>query len=59
VVQSNSDPITGQAAWYDLRVRVEKTQAGVTEPHPATLRLPPGLSAPPHLLRFNASGPVR
>ncbi len=21
---SNSDPITGQAAWYDLRVRVEK-----------------------------------
>jgi anaerobic selenocysteine-containing dehydrogenase len=22
---SNSDPITGQAAWYDLRVRIEKT----------------------------------
>ena len=22
---SNSDPVTGQAAWYDLRVRVEKT----------------------------------
>ena len=21
---TNSDPITGQAAWYDLRVRVEK-----------------------------------
>jgi len=21
---SNSDPITGQAAWYDLRVRIEK-----------------------------------
>ena len=21
---SNSDPVTGQAAWYDLRVRVEK-----------------------------------
>ena len=24
---SNSDPVTGQAAWYDLRVRVEKTRA--------------------------------
>jgi hypothetical protein len=58
-VQSNSDPITGQAAWYDLRVRVEKTQAGTTEPHPGTLRLPPGMTAPPHLLRFNASGPAR
>src|SRR5450631_3273202 len=23
---SNSDPITGQAAWYDLRVRVEKAK---------------------------------
>jgi anaerobic selenocysteine-containing dehydrogenase len=25
---SNSDPITGQAAWYDLRVRIEKADAG-------------------------------
>jgi hypothetical protein len=25
---SNSDPITGQAAWYDLRVRIEKAEAG-------------------------------
>ncbi|SOH95171.1 Anaerobic selenocysteine-containing dehydrogenase [Monaibacterium marinum] len=24
---SNSDPITGQAAWFDLRVRIEKTAA--------------------------------
>ena len=23
---SNSDPITGQAAWYDLRVNIEKAQ---------------------------------
>ena len=31
---SNSDPITGQAAWYDLRVKIEKAEegAGVTEP---------------------------
>jgi len=25
---SNSDPITGQAAWYDLRVNIEKASAG-------------------------------
>ena len=31
---SNSDPITGQAAWYDLRVRIEMAESGeVSEPH--------------------------
>jgi anaerobic selenocysteine-containing dehydrogenase len=25
---SNSDPVTGQAAWYDLRVRIEKAEPG-------------------------------
>ena len=25
---SNSDPITGQAAWYDLKVRIEKAAEG-------------------------------
>jgi anaerobic selenocysteine-containing dehydrogenase len=31
---SNSDPITGQAAWYDLRVKVEKApvEGGVSQP---------------------------
>jgi anaerobic selenocysteine-containing dehydrogenase len=32
---SNSDPITGQAAWYDLKVRIEKAgpgEAGETAP---------------------------
>ena len=31
---SNSDPVTGQAAWYDLRVRIEKAtdQSAVSEP---------------------------
>ena len=24
---ANSDPITGQAAWFDLRVKIEKTAA--------------------------------
>ena len=27
---SNSDPVTGQAAWYDLKVRIEKCAAGET-----------------------------
>ena len=31
---SNSDPITGQAAWFDLRVKIEKT-AAPTEVQPA------------------------
>ncbi|QPC88060.1 molybdopterin-dependent oxidoreductase [Mesorhizobium sp. NBSH29] len=50
---SNSDPITGQAAWYDLRVRIEKAESeprisqpqfpavaepGETAPHPDELR---------------------
>ncbi|MEX0344010.1 MAG: molybdopterin oxidoreductase family protein [Rhizobiaceae bacterium] len=31
---SNSDPITGQAAWYDLRVNIEKAEPGAqSEPH--------------------------
>lgn len=31
---SNSDPITGQAAWFDLRVKIEKAEPGleVSEP---------------------------
>ncbi len=39
---SNSDPITGQAAWYDLRVRIEKASDASTigDPHlqPVMLR---------------------
>ena len=37
---SNSDPVTGQAAWYDLRVRVERAaeQTAVSEPQFATLK---------------------
>ena len=28
---SNSDPVTGQAAWYDVRVRIYKAEAGEPE----------------------------
>jgi anaerobic selenocysteine-containing dehydrogenase len=57
-IHSNSDPITGQAAWYDLRVRVEKAEADTASPRFSTLPLPPGMAPPLHTLRFNASEPA-
>jgi sulfite dehydrogenase (quinone) subunit SoeA len=43
---SNSDPVTGQAAWYDLKVRIEKVaahEARATSPQLPPLQPPPGL----------------
>ena len=37
---SNSDPVTGQAAWFDLRVRVEKCAPPPTESQPQFPVLP-------------------
>jgi anaerobic selenocysteine-containing dehydrogenase len=54
---SNSDPITGQAAWFDLRVRLEKCrpeEAGFTEPKLAALPPPVGLPPAPHRLDYGA-----
>jgi anaerobic selenocysteine-containing dehydrogenase len=45
---ANSDPITGQAAWYDLRVRIEKAPAGQSVTYPAH---PPQASPVPPALR--------
>ena len=53
---SNSDPITGQAAWFDLTVRIERCspdEMAETVPHPATLT-PPFKPDHPHILRFGA-----
>lgn len=50
---SNSDPVTGQAAWYDLRVRIEKA-AGKheeSEPHIREVATPP-LPERPDILRY-------
>ena len=50
---SNSDPVTGQAAWYDLRVRIEKAEpASMTEPVFEPLNKPKGLRTRPPRLRF-------
>jgi anaerobic selenocysteine-containing dehydrogenase len=41
---SNSDPVTGQAAWYDLRVRLERClpeECGVTDPLMAPVQARP------------------
>lgn len=52
---ANADPVTGQAAWYDLRVRLEKcsadAQQGLCKPPP----LPAFKKPNPDVLRFGAS----
>ena len=52
----NADPVTGQAAWYDLRVRVEKAAVApeATEPGLPALAKPPGLGHAPGILRYGA-----
>ncbi len=41
--RSNSDPVTGQAAWYDLRVRIEKAEPDVaSRPQFPELRMAQG-----------------
>ncbi|MEM8848781.1 MAG: formate dehydrogenase, partial [Pseudomonadota bacterium] len=43
---SNSDPITGQAAWFDLKVKLEKTTApadGLTKPETGAQTSPVGI----------------
>ena len=52
---SNSDPVTGQAAWYDLRVRIEKAAPearDVSEPRFEPLPRPGSLPKAPAALDF-------
>jgi anaerobic selenocysteine-containing dehydrogenase len=52
---SNSDPVTGQAAWYDLRVRIEKAEAaeaGESAPRFEPLSRPGTMAAAPDILQF-------
>jgi anaerobic selenocysteine-containing dehydrogenase len=55
---ANADPITGQAAWYDLRVRIEKVLPA--EAGRAALGFPPlahprSLPIPPDIVRYGAA----
>jgi anaerobic selenocysteine-containing dehydrogenase len=54
---ANSDPVTGQAAWFDLRVRIEKADAADAAKHvvsPLASAIPPvpGLDAPVAEIRY-------
>ncbi len=52
---SNSDPVTGQAAWFDLRVRIEKAaenEQGKMEPLFEPTKRPPNLPQTPDILRY-------
>ena len=54
---ANSDPVTGQAAWYDLRVRIEPAEADEmagTEPQFEALNPAPTAGERPPVLRFGA-----
>ena len=52
---SNSDPVTGQAAWFDLRVGIEKAlpdEAAESFPQFEATARPPGMKRPPDVLRY-------
>ena len=53
---ANADPVTGQAAWYDLRVRIEKAAGRHrhSEPAFAAVASPP-LPQRPAVLRYGAA----
>ena len=60
----NSDPITGQAAWYDVRVRIYKAEADEpkeTSPQFAALPAAPGTRAkrPSWIAFFAGTGKAR
>ena len=57
----NADPVTGQAAWYDLRVRIDRVAAGEPDraaPSFNAVAHPPSLARPAEILRYFA-GPER
>ncbi|MEK9670888.1 MAG: molybdopterin oxidoreductase family protein [Rhodospirillaceae bacterium] len=52
---SNSDPLTGQAAWFDLRVRVERaaeSEQGEMAPRFEPTKRPPNFPPAPEILRY-------
>jgi anaerobic selenocysteine-containing dehydrogenase len=55
----NADPVTGQAAWFDLRVRIEKLSAheGRTAPQFEVIPRPPGLAPSPAVNSFGRIAP--
>ncbi len=58
---TNSDPITGQAAWYDLRVKIYPAAEGETGTWPTfdTIKPLPNAKESPDVLRYAAHEPVQ
>jgi anaerobic selenocysteine-containing dehydrogenase len=56
---SNSDPVTGQAAWYDLRIRIEKAapeEFGESAPAFDTMKTPSAIAPAAKILRSGILG---
>jgi anaerobic selenocysteine-containing dehydrogenase len=54
---ANADPVTGQAAWYDLRVRIDRVAPGELDrvaPSFNAIGHPPSLARPAAILRYFA-----
>jgi hypothetical protein len=49
---SNSDPISGQAAWFDLRVRISRSQESGHWPEFKPLKPLPHMEKRPDVLRY-------
>ena len=59
---ANADPITGQAAWYDLRVRIERAAPGEAHsvsPSFKMIERPASLGRPPEILRYGQRSRAR
>lgn len=57
---SNSDPVTGQAAWYDLKVDIYPAAPGDSGVYPnfAGIKPLPGIDESPQVLRYHTHQPV-
>jgi len=54
---ANADPVTGQAAWFDLKIRLTKAapdEAGESAPQFPVLKNLPGVEKRPTILRYGA-----
>ncbi|OBS09664.1 molybdopterin oxidoreductase family protein [Acidihalobacter prosperus] len=58
---TNSDPVTGQAAWYDLRVKITPAAPGEVGSWPTfdTIKRLPNVAESPDVLRYHTHAPVR
>jgi anaerobic selenocysteine-containing dehydrogenase len=57
---TNSDPVTGQAAWYDLRVKITPAAPGEEGVWPSfdTIKPLPDMAPSPDVLRYHTHEPV-